>query len=215
MATSYQVLAVAVDDEERALKAASAAAKQAKQDQEELARSVGQVADRLLGAIQNADSFTDALKNVGIELLRLAVQDLTGNGSSQLIGSIGSSALSIIGGFFANGAAFQGGRVVPFASGGVVTGPTNFPMAGGNIGLMGEAGPEAIMPLKRGPGGRLGVQASGMGRTVQIVQHNTTTISGVVPSEFRKIVKQQADKSGQEAVAALLVASKEDRSILR
>ena len=34
-----------------------------------------------------------------------------------------------------------------------------FPFARG-IGLMGEAGPEAILPLRRGPGGRLGVEAS-------------------------------------------------------
>ena len=58
----------------------------------------------------------------------------------------------------ADGGVIQGGRVKPYAKGGVVAGPTMFPMAGGDIGLMGEAGPEAIMPLKRAPGGRLGVE---------------------------------------------------------
>ncbi len=57
----------------------------------------------------------------------------------------------------ANGNAFGGGRVIPFASGGVLPGPTYFGMAGGNIGLGGEAGEEALMPLKRGKDGKLGV----------------------------------------------------------
>jgi phage-related minor tail protein len=48
-----------------------------------------------------------------------------------------------------------------FASGGIIGMPTYFPMRGGGVGLAGEAGPEAIMPLRRGPDGRLGVAASG------------------------------------------------------
>ena len=61
---------------------------------------------------------------------------------------------------FAKGGSFTQGRVMPFANGGVVTQPTTFPMRGGT-GLMGEAGPEAIMPLSRGADGRLGVRAQG------------------------------------------------------
>ncbi len=74
---------------------------------------------------------------------------------------------------FANGAAFSQGRVVPFATGGVVSSPTTFPMKGAT-GLMGEAGPEAIMPLSRGPDGRLGVQMQGGGRPVSVVFNITT-----------------------------------------
>lgn len=57
---------------------------------------------------------------------------------------------------FAKGAPFDMGNVIPFAKGGlhgVISTPTMFPMTGGKTGLMGEAGPEAIMPLVRGPGG--------------------------------------------------------------
>ncbi|MEY8143015.1 hypothetical protein [Falsihalocynthiibacter sp. CO-5D18] len=59
----------------------------------------------------------------------------------------------------ANGNAFANGRITAFASGGVVNGPTFFPMNGPKTGLMGEAGPEAIMPLTR-IGGKLGVRAA-------------------------------------------------------
>ena len=52
-------------------------------------------------------------------------------------------------------------RGVPFASGGVIASPITFPLAGGASGLAGEKGPEAIMPLTRGPDGRLGIASSG------------------------------------------------------
>lgn len=63
---------------------------------------------------------------------------------------------------FAKGGAVSQGRVMPFADGGVVRGPVSFPMRGAT-GLMGEAGPEAIMPLIRGTDGKLGVRTSGGG----------------------------------------------------
>lgn len=72
---------------------------------------------------------------------------------------------------FADGAPFSQGRVMPFAKGGVVSGPVAFPMRGGT-GLMGEAGPEAILPLARGPDGRLGVR--GGGGAVNVVMNITT-----------------------------------------
>jgi hypothetical protein len=77
-----------------------------------------------------------------------------------------------LGGFVANGLNGLLSNVQPFAKGGVVGGPTSFAMRGG-IGLMGEAGPEAIMPLSRGADGRLGIQAGG-GRAVTVVMNITT-----------------------------------------
>jgi lambda family phage tail tape measure protein len=64
----------------------------------------------------------------------------------------------------ANGATFANG-IAKFANGGIVSSPTLFKFADGGTtrtGLMGEAGPEAIMPLKRGADGSLGVQANGL-----------------------------------------------------
>jgi len=73
-------------------------------------------------------------------------------------------------GWFPNedGNVIDNGNVIPHARGGVVTGPTTFPMANG-VGLMGEAGPEAIMPLTRGPNGKLGVtaQTDGMNKETE------------------------------------------------
>ena len=70
--------------------------------------------------------------------------------------------------FNAKGNAFGANGIIPFAKGGIVNGPTLFPFANGT-GLMGEAGPEAIMPLQRGANGKLGVLASGGGGNVSVV----------------------------------------------
>jgi hypothetical protein len=61
---------------------------------------------------------------------------------------------------YAMGDAFNLGNIIPFGRGGIFDTPTFFPMASG-MGLMGEAGPEAVMPLTRGKDGKLGVKASG------------------------------------------------------
>lgn len=82
----------------------------------------------------------------------------------QGIGSALSGALGSLVGVkaFARGGVIGAGAT-PFAAGGVVRSPSVFAMRGGT-GLMGEAGPEAILPLARGADGRLGVRAGGGGR---------------------------------------------------
>jgi phage-related minor tail protein len=74
---------------------------------------------------------------------------------------------------FAKGGVVAGGRVTPFASGGVVAAPTYFPLRGG-LGLMGERGAEAVMPLARGPDGRLGVRGGGDARPIAVTVNVTT-----------------------------------------
>lgn len=79
----------------------------------------------------------------------------------------------------ANGNVFKNGNVIPFATGGVVSQPTTFPMANGTTGLMGEAGAEAIMPLKRNAEGKLGVEASGLTSNVNIYNYSDSRIETV------------------------------------
>ncbi len=73
-----------------------------------------------------------------------------------------SAGLKPLEGVLSSGVSALLGRVTPFAKGGVVSAPTYFGGgSGGGLGLMGEAGAEAILPLKRGPDGALGVATEG------------------------------------------------------
>lgn len=83
---------------------------------------------------------------------------------------------------FADGAGFAQGRVMPFASGGVISGPLSFPMRGG-LGLMGEAGPEAILPLARGADGKLGVRSAGRGAVNVVMNITTPDVAGFQRSQ--------------------------------
>ena len=111
-----------------------------------------------------ARTMADSVYNIALRPVQQAVGGAVANGLNGLLSGLFP---------FEKGAGFAQGRVMPFARGGVVSSPTTFPMRGGR-GLMGEAGPEAILPLTRGPDGRLGVQSQGGGRAVTIVMNVTT-----------------------------------------
>ncbi|MDJ0992607.1 MAG: phage tail tape measure protein [Dinoroseobacter sp.] len=120
---------------------------------------------------------SDALKNVARSLSDAAYNTAMKPVQRALGDSLTSGVTSLVSGLFgfSHGGAFAEGRVVPFARGGVVTSPTTFPMRGAT-GLMGEAGPEAIMPLARGADGRLGVRMTETpaARPVQVVMNIST-----------------------------------------
>ncbi|RWR46443.1 phage tail tape measure protein [Sinirhodobacter ferrireducens] len=140
-----------------------------------LSSSIGRGLRRAFdGLIFDGMKLSDALSEVAQTISASAysiamrpVQNALGSAIAEGVNGLLSGLLP-----FANGAAFSQGRVMPFAKGGVVSSPVSFPMRGG-AGLMGEAGPEAILPLARGADGRLGVQAGG-GRTVNVVMNVTT-----------------------------------------
>lgn len=126
------------------------------------------------GLVFDGMRLSDALKTVAKTIVdtiySIAIKPVTGALGGLL--AQGVAGLMGTGMPFANGGAFSQGKVMPFAKGGIVGSPTTFPMRGGR-GLMGEAGPEAIMPLARGPDGRLGVQAA-QGRAVNVVMNIAT-----------------------------------------
>lgn len=137
--------------------------------------------DDLFGAIEQGKNFWQALGDVGVNSLKRIADTLiddvltsifkvnsaaSGNGGgcflSTLLGGLGglfggggaSAYAGLSGGLFAKGGTFQTG--ISGYSNQIVSSPTLFAFAKGT-GLMGEAGPEAIMPLKKDASGRLGV----------------------------------------------------------
>ena len=86
----------------------------------------------------------------------------------------------------ANGMAFAKNKIVPYAKGGIVNKPTLFQYASGGtgrFGLMGEAGAEAILPLRRGANGKLGVEASGTTSNVVVnVDASGSSVQGNQPN---------------------------------
>lgn len=151
-----------------------------------LSRSLGtSLKQAFNGLIFDGAKLSDVLKKMGSSIassvLSSAVEPVTKSIGSMVANGL-SSMLS-----FEKGGAFSSGRVTAFARGGVVDRPTNFPMRGG-MGLMGEAGPEAIMPLARGPDGSLGVRAESGAKNV----HVTMNISTPDVAGFRKSSSQVA-----------------------
>jgi len=119
----------------------------------------------MMGTQSMEDAFENMAKGIIAQLLKLAAyQAIIGAFGGAQGGGFGQTFAGAVG-MNAKGNAFSKGNVVPFANGGIVNSPTLFPMKNG-AGLMGEAGPEAIMPLSRGSNGKLGVQAAPVNVTV-------------------------------------------------
>jgi phage-related minor tail protein len=104
--------------------------------------------------------FGDVLRSLALRFSEIALKAAF----KPLTDAIGGSLARLVtGAAFAQGGVIQRGMPVPFASGGVIASPITFPLAGGRLGLAGERGPEAILPLARGSDGRLGVRAESGG----------------------------------------------------
>jgi len=138
--------------------------------------------DVVMDGARLSDAFRTVLSSVAKSTYNAAVTPVTDHVGSLLSQGVNSLL----------------GQVMPFAKGGVLDSAAAFPMQQG-VGLMGEAGPEAIMPLSRGPDGRLGVAASGGGRAVQITMNISTPDAGSFQRSQSQIAHQmrRALASGQ------------------
>lgn len=125
------------------------------------------------GVVFDGMKLSDALETMARSMVQTSYSAAIRPVTNHFGGLMAKGVNSIVEGLlpFENGAAFSQGRVMPFARGGIISGATTFPMRGG-LGLMGEAGPEAIMPLARGADGKLGVR--GGGSSVNVVMNITT-----------------------------------------
>lgn len=149
------------------------------------------------GLLLDGMKLSDALGGLAQSMINTAyaaaVTPVTNHFGSLLADGLNAAVSSVMP--FADGASFSQGRVMPFAKGGVVSSPTSFPMRGGT-GLMGEAGPEAIMPLSRGADGRLGVRTQGGGAVTVNMTINTPDVPGFQRSQGQ-IATQMARAIGR------------------
>ena len=138
------------------------------------------------GLIFDGAKLSEALKGIGRSIADSVYAIAMRPIENTLAGGLAKGVSGMMSGVmpFANGGAFSQGSVTPFAKGGVVSQPTSFAMRNGQ-GLMGEAGPEAIMPLQRGPDGRLGVAAAGgTGKAINVtINVSTPDVSGFQRSQ--------------------------------
>lgn len=157
----------------------------------------GAIAGGFEAAIAGGKSFKENLKEVGRELLMLITRaalleplakSLSG-GVSKFLDASGINIGSLLSGALGGGDVGMGSWT-PFAKGGVVDSPTGFAMAGG-MGVAGEAGPEAILPISRGRGGVMGVQASGLGGTTV---NNYFTVEGDATESTIRKMEQMAER---------------------
>ncbi len=121
------------------------------------------------GAVVNGRSFEQTLQTIGSSLTRLAL-----NAGLQ---PLQTGLTSMVGGMLSG----FSGSITPFAEGGIVSRPTFFG-SGSGLGLMGERGAEAIVPLSRGPDGRLGLSTQGAASPTSI----TVNISTPDADSFRR-----------------------------
>jgi phage-related minor tail protein len=127
----------------------------------------------LANAVVNGKSVDSTLASIARSLAKLGVNA----GAQALAGGLSSGLSGLISSALGGG----GAAVAPFADGGVVASPTFFGM-NGSVGLMGERGAEAIMPLARGPDGRLGVAMQGARDPVAV----TVNIAAQDVESFRR-----------------------------
>ena len=154
------------------------------------------VENLLMAIVDGTSSIEDAFKAMLASIIREVYQQYVAKGAADWAGN------AIVSLFSAKGNAFGSGGVKMFANGGVVDSPTLFNYSGGT-GMMGEAGPEAIMPLKRNSQGKLGVQVSGgSSGDISIQQHFYISANG--DESVRSIIRQEMPNIANAAKVAVI-----------
>ena len=161
---------------------------------EAIAKSFGQTFTRTLStSIIQGKSFESTLRSIGTSLSKLALNAALKPLEKMVSGIFGSRLTPsptmpgpLIQLPFANGGAIGAGGPIPFAKGGVVASPSYFNFKGGT-GLMGEAGAEAILPLSRGPDGKLGVAT---GKSNAAPTYITFNVNATDASSFQRSESQ-------------------------
>lgn len=185
------VMVSAFDGELRRMRTSLAATGQDVQTLERgLSRGLRRAFD---GVVFDGMKLSDALQSVAQSMIsatyNAALKPVTNHFGGLLAQGVNGLVQGILP--FADGASFSQGRVMPFASGGIVSSATPFGMRGG-MGLMGEAGPEAIMPLARGADGKLGVRGGGVSAPTIVMNITTPDVQG-----FQRSQNQIAAKMGR------------------
>lgn len=147
----------------------------------EVAQQFGDsVAGAFEDAIMGASSFSDSLIKLGQDIERLLIRTMITQPLSNFVSGLAGNFLGMIPGMP------KPPTPAPHADGGLVMSATYFPTAGGGMGVMGERGAEAIMPVERMADGSLGIKSNGGGST--IVQH--ITINAKDADSFRRSERQ-------------------------
>lgn len=147
---------------------------------DKLARGFGTSFSRALDqAVVQGRDLGEVVRSLGLRLSSLALNAAFKPIEQGLAGAF----QSMFGGFSLSGGAGGGAaNVVPFASGGVIATPSFFPLGANAMGVAGERGAEAILPLARGADGRLGVRAESAPSPLAV----TVNISTPDAASFRR-----------------------------
>lgn len=163
---SDRVIKISIEAE-----ADTAAAEAALQRLQSLGRSLtGDISSGLQGMILQGRSLEATLKSVAMNVSRRAL--------ANAFTPLEERASTIVNGLL--------GSLTPFARGGVFDGPQPFTFGAGSapsLGVLGEAGPEAVLPLVRDGSGRLGVRSAAGGGTQVTVNISTPDLAGFQRAE--------------------------------
>jgi hypothetical protein len=199
------------EDEKKAMSDLTKGQKEFKKELTETEKLAEKIKDTFANQLTSAiEGLIDGTKTLGESLsgvLKQMASMFLRAGIGNFAGADGKGGTGLLG-LFADGGVMAKNKIVPFASGGVVNKPTIFPMANG-MGLMGEAGPEAIMPLRRGANGKLGVESSGGASNVVVnVDASGSSVEGDGPNA------SQLGKAIGAAVQAELIKQKRPGGLL-